>query len=300
MHIKRFFLIIGLIATFWQTTSVAEAKYEFTENASVLSVNQLTRNIVIDRPGDDAKWLIHHQGYYHNVKVGGKVKLYIQNILDEIGDRIYVNFKRKLKIDQVDKINKIFKVNYVGPAGKIAQLVDQSGNRFDINYSRRCHGLPLRQDIYVYQFGSTLAKGDTIFLPNNNGQCAIEYVGPVAQFIQEQADPEVDKKRPSMPRKVRAMPLNGATYLKWLPAKDNVGIDHYIVGYSIDEIHQIKEWRMQDVPNQIKTSEPNLKITGLRNNEIYYFYVIAVDTSGNVSSHWSRVAQVRPRTSLPR
>ena len=51
------------------------------------------------------------------------------------------------------------------------------------------------------------------------------------------------------------------------------------------------------MPNQAQTSATNYTITGLNNNELYYFYVLAVDTSGNMSSDWSEAATATPKAS---
>jgi hypothetical protein len=86
-------------------------------------------------------------------------------------------------------------------------------------------------------------------------------------------------------------------HLSWRVAKDNVGIDHYIVSYN-DGYLNTKTIPAQNMPNQIETQNTYLTIDDLENNETYFFWVLAVDTSGNMGDQWSTIARATPKASV--
>ena len=56
--------------------------YEFTEKVRVLDHNKQTKNLLIQRRGDDRKWLLHYKGKCDEIETGGQVVLAIRGELD--------------------------------------------------------------------------------------------------------------------------------------------------------------------------------------------------------------------------
>lgn len=288
----------------------SEAYYEFTKRVTVKDINYATRNMVIQRPDENFMWLLRYKGNHNWIKEGSRIILIIRDILDGRKDYIKINYRTTSEITQAEKINEILTVNYVYPSNTKAEVIDDEGNRFDIHYGEACkHMPPADSKVYLYRFGRNVAIGDLLYLPRNLGTCPLSYVGVSknqesavsvgeASETLEQVGVMEDNTRPTVVRDVRAIRGNKRVYLKWDPARDNVEIDHYIVSTSKYSINT-DEVEPKDMPNQIKTSKTSLTVLGLENFERYYFYVLAVDTSGNMSSQWSREISATPTTSIP-
>ena len=287
--------IIGILSFF----SLTSAQADFSERIQIDEVIN-RRNIVITHPHTDEPYLLHLESGCGELETGQTVSLVVRGDLNSNYDLIKVNELYRCNIDLAEKFTQKLYVKYVYKGNTEAWVTDESGQEHFMSYSDSCRAMPRywKHNIYVLQGGRTLAKSDKIFLPNKDGQCWITYLRKVYPYKpKEPEDTGVDNKVPTTVMQVKAFPGNGKVYLSWRPARDNEGISHYIVSYSPYKI-RTKDIPVQEMPNQIQTEDAHVAISDLINNETYYFYVLAVDTSGNVSSRWSLEARATPKSSI--
>lgn len=257
------------------------------------------RNIIITHPETDEKYLLHLESGCGELEDGQNVSLSIRGRLNSNYDIIKIDAMHRCNIDFAEKFTQKLFLDLV-LHGNEAYVTDESGQKYFITYTDFCRSMPRywKDYIYVFQTRPALAKGAKIFLPNKDGQCSIDYVRKIQPYVTEEPEePDADKKVPTTVTRVRAFPRNGKVSLSWRPAQDNVGISHYIVSYSPYKI-RTESIPVKNMPNQIQATNTYLTIENLKNDETYFFYVLAVDTSNNVSSRWSQVAEATPRSSI--
>lgn len=258
------------------------------------------RNVLITHPETDDTYLLHLKTGCGEIETGQQVSLIINNTLNYNRDWIKIDAWHKCEIDQAEVITGKLYVDLTLSSDQ-SYVIDSDGKRFFISYTSFCRSIPRywRDYIYVRQYKNELSQGDRIFLPNRDGLCSIDYVRFIPERIQEIPQEDLgDIKVPTTVSRVKASPGNGQVSLSWNASRDDSGISHYIVSYSGSRI-RTRETPVSAMPNQILTESTNYTVEGLENNEKYYFYVLAVDNNGNMSSRWSIAAFTTPRASLP-
>ena len=287
-------LIIGLIIAM----PSASAAYQTTEKVTIKKLDFKTKNVVIQRRNSDQLWLLHFTGRCDEMREGKKVTLSIQGELNSNNDKIKINAYRQCDIDQAEKINAMFTVNYVYNANTNALLEDEDGNEYEIQYDWRCRSITrsFKDTIYAYLFSQKIAVGDLIYLPRNEGQCPINYIRLKKASTVKKPDNRKDIINPGTVRSLKAIPGNSSAYLYWNKSTDNIGIDHYIISSSPYKLNP-KDYKVHEMPNQTTTKKTNITIDNLNNERNYYFYILAVDTTGNMSNVWSEV-KTMPKSSI--
>ncbi|MBN1258294.1 hypothetical protein JXA05_00900 [Candidatus Peregrinibacteria bacterium] len=275
----------------------AGAASETVSRVTVELLRKDTRNLVVTWEGE--KTLLHYQGKCDEMEEGKTVSLAIRGELNGNDDYIKINEYRSCKIDQVENITGTLAVDYVYNGNTNAFLTDEAGNQFEVQYDSRCQSMPrsFKDYIYVKQYGTLLQKNDELVLSRFEGKCPVLYVWQRKKSEPSQPKPTEDVIPPSMVTGAKAIPRKSGAYVYWKTASDNVGIDYYWVSYSPYKIDP-KDYAVKDMPNLTQSLKKNITITGLDNERFYYFYVIAVDKSGNASSSWSWETKAMPRSSI--
>jgi len=181
-----------------------------------------------------------------------------------------------------------------------ARVKDGSGQEYNMDYGQSCHAMPGYKEkyIYTYQVSEDPASGDKIILPDQDGQCSISDLRKVEKHEYEKPTAaDFEGRVPSAVTHVKAIPRNGSVSLTWRPATDDKGVSYYVISYDKYKI-DTQNTPFVDMPNQKKTDSIRYTITGLTNEESYYFYIIAVDTDGNLSSYWSDEVTCTPKSSI--
>lgn len=180
-------------------------------------------------------------------------------------------------------------------------MIADDGKEYFMKYSYGCASMPShrRQNIYTEQGkAAELAQGDKIYLPLQRGNCYVTFLREKrAHKARKPVASGKDESVPTRVSHVRALPGNGTMFLNWRKATDNVGVDHYIVSYNNAPI-DTEDVSASGMPNQTETENNHFRIRGLDNNEVYFFYILAVDAVGNVSSNWSEEISGSPRASV--
>ncbi|MBU1935408.1 fibronectin type III domain-containing protein [Patescibacteria group bacterium] len=279
---------------------LANAAYEKTERVTVLSFDERENNLIIQRRGDDEKWLLHYDGNCDEVSNESTVTINIRNTLDTSGDSLIVNSYRQCDIDQAEEITGQLTINSVYTSKTSAIVTTEDNNQFRIYYGSQCSDVWGLSSIYYLQSSSLLRKSDIIYLPDNEGQCYLSNVDEIEEDdSQASSESGEDTMSPDMVRDVLAVPGDESVFLSWDAATDNVGIAYYIVSYSTHNLN-LDNYEVSEMPNQIIVNGLNYEVTGLENNDTYYFYVLSVDTSGNMSSDWSEEVSTAPSGSVRR
>lgn len=291
----RFLLVLALTCGFM---GITHAAYETTEQTNILFLNKQTRNLVIER--DQALWMLYYSGICDEMQQGGTVTLVITGDLNGNSDYLKINEYRQCKIEQVEKITGRLSVDYVYNGNTDAFVTDPKGTQFEVEYDSRCQGIPRywKDYVYVYQYGSVLAKDDKIFLPRHEGECPLLHVQKVPKGYEVAKTLETgDKIPPDLVRDVSAVPANASITVNWTAASDNVGVAYYWVSYSRYHIDP-KDYSLLNMPNLTRSNSNHLTISKLQNGVSYFVYVLAVDKSGNVSPAWSPEVKVSPSASI--
>ena len=255
------------------------------------------RNIVITHPQTDERYLLHLQSGCGELVEGQNVSLAIRGELNSNQDIIKVDVWHRCNIDQAERFTQKLYVDFVFNSNTEAKVTDESGQGYSIQYGESCRYISryLENYIYVLQSSSGLRRGDRIYLPDKDGQCSI------IQLSKKLDEPEIpeaaNEQIPTTVTDVRALPGNGKVFLSWRAAQDNEGISHYLVSYNRYKLNT-KDVPAQEMPNQIRTENTHLNVTNLNNDRPYYFYVLAVNTSGNASSNWSNGVSAMPKSSI--
>lgn len=288
-------IIIGLLII----APLAFAYYEIAEKVTVLSYNTTTRNLVVER--DEKMWLLRYNGNCDQITVGGTVVLAIRGDLDGYDDYLKTSSYYKCEIEQAEEITGTLHVDYVFNNKTQAGVTDENGEKYVILVNSNCTKILgyMYKDIYFKGYQDSLAKGDHIYLPRNEGRCSLLYTEHIEKSIEEVEEIDIteDVIEPSIVSKPNAIPGDGRVYLSWNEADDNVAVDHYIISYSQYSL-DTERYDINDLPNKITVMNDNYIITELQNENRYYFYVLAVDTNGNTSSRWSEEASAEPKSSI--
>lgn len=259
------------------------------------------RSITITHPDTGDDYLLYLYSGCGYLEEGQRVSLVTKGDLDGRYDLIKVDSYHRCSIATAWRYTDTYEVYYVYPGNDEAEVIDKNGNHLGFYYGPACS--PIRgykeSNIYMLQGGSSFKKGDKIYFPDNAGQCS---AGLVKEIDSEKPtaveETDEDIKVPTTVKDVKASPGNGEVFLSWDAASDNEEISHYIISFNRYKIDP-RNVPVSEMPNQAETTKTNLTISDLENNKLYYFYVLAVDTSGNTSSDWSEVATTTPRSSIP-
>ena len=274
------------------------AYYEYTENVKILSLDQRTRNVIVERDGE--KWLLHYNGTCDQMEEGGNLILSIRGDLDASGDLLKTGSYYKCDIDQAEVISGKLDVNYTFNNKTQANVQDEDGVLYTITVGSDCHSIAAytQKQVYYKKYGSSLSVGDLIYIPRDEARCPLLYVKKEEWEPEpEEAEEDEDVMAPAMVGDVTPIPADGKVYLEWDEATDNVGISHYIISYSTNSL-RTETYDVKDMPNQIISEDINYEITDLENETTYYFYVLAVDTNGNEGSTWSTGVSTTPMSSI--
>ncbi len=262
------------------------------------------RSVTIFHPETGEPYLLHLESGCGELTEGQNVSVSIRGSLNSNGDILKVDATHQCAIDQTERYTQKYYVKFVFSGNTEAWVIDESGEEYFMGYLPFCQAMPRYSEdrIYILQGSSSgLAKGDKIYLPNKDGQCSVGYVRrpPYFESREEEPDEETgeDIKIPTTVTHVRASAGNGKVHLSWRTARDNAGIDHYIVSYH-DAHLTPKNIPVRNMPNQARTQNTYATIDGLQNNETYFFWVMAVDTSGNMSDNWSEEVRATPKASV--
>ncbi len=282
------------------TAPYAFAYYGYTRRVPVLYTNTNANNVVIELGGKNM--LLHYSGGCDAVANNEQVMISVRTVLDGYGDDLVMSSYQKCVIDQAEEINGVLIVANAY-SGNSAVVMDDKGDMYYIQYGTECSRLPAYEGatVFLRRYGSGLAVGDKIYLPEKEGSCSIFYVDKYESseepIVEEKTEDDI--KRPTSATNVTATPGNNSVSLNWRAASDNVAIDHYVVSYS-QYSFTAKNYTYEEMPNKINTgsNKTNYVIKDLENEEAYFFYVIAVDTSGNISSDWSVEANATPKSSI--
>ena len=279
----------------------ANATYEKSERVNILSTDVKNNNLVIQFKNNDAKWLIHYNGNCDQIEGKQTTILSIKNDLDVNGDYLKSGTYYKCKIDQAEKITGMLFVDNVRASNTIAFVSENNGNKYEVYYDYRCAGIRgyKGKNIYYRKNKNMLSAGDEVFLPGDDYQCKLNYVDLLTP-LPDVISTECDTKRPNAVEDVKASSGDGSVFLQWDEGVDNIGISHYIVSYSTSKISDPNRHAPEDMPNLIEVDGTSHEVKNLKNKRRYYFYILAVDTSGNMSSLWSNEVSSIPNSSVKR
>lgn len=258
------------------------------------------RNIVITNPDDGEPYLLHLQSGCGVLENGQTVSLVVKGSLNSNHDMIKVDESHRCNIDFAEPFTQKLYVKYVFNGNTEAWVVDESDREYYLSYPPFCSAMPRywKSYIYVLQGGSELSKSDKVYLPNKDGQCTISYLREIHRYRPKPTtDLSRDQEKPTTVTNVKAFPRNGRVFLSWRSAQDNQKVDHYIVSYHTGNLNT-KNIPDTEMPNQVETKNTYLTLKNLTNDETYFFWVAAVDTSGNMSDQWSGTAQAMPKASI--
>ncbi|MBN2306419.1 hypothetical protein JXD20_00360 [Candidatus Peregrinibacteria bacterium] len=303
--VKRFLFLIA-IAILLAPAFVFGA-YERAVRVTATEVVDALNNFILVQDYDE-RYLIHHKTGCGSVKEGDPLTLVIRGELDGNQETLYKGDYASCTVDQAELITGTLVVTIVS-ASDTSTSVSDNGKPYRIYYSERCKGIKNMngREVYLRKYGgSELRAGDKFFLPGAGEMCSITYV---QSEIFEPSDTQpipanIDVKRPTTPTHLRAIPTTSAVYLYWDAATDNVGIDHYVISASLyhrdDPVAQDPAVKPQEMPDTIRTqsNRPSMRIDFLEPDELYFFRVIAVDSSGNESSYWSEEATAFTKSSI--
>ena len=290
--------IIGFLAL--SSIQFANADVSTRIKVDETLINQ--RNIVVTHPDTDEQYLLYLGSGCGQLKKGQYVDLIIYGDLDGRNDYIKADYLHSCDIEKADAFNQKLFVNYTYVSNTEAHIMDESGQAYHINYNYRCSAIEGYRGKYVYAYmydnsvTGGLNNGDKITLADMDGECSITGLKKIerkAPVVKQEIN-----KVPSLVSNVTTVPMNGAVALYWNRAHDDIGISHYIISYN-RYYFDAKGVPFADMPNQVKTDSnaTSFTVSGLENDQYYFFYITAVDTGGNVSSNWSTVVMAIPRSS---
>ena len=283
--------------------------YEYTIRVKPYDVDERNRNFLVDY--DQETWLIHYGLGCDTVSDNKEVVLVAVGELDGSRDSLRTDAYHSCTLDQAERITGKLLVTKVSQSDTDTEVRDENDTAYRIYYSSLCHairGLD-KKYIYYYQFGYQMDAGDMLFLPDGGESCAlrtVQRVDPLPDTSVSQQTPAEegrDIKKPSTPANLRAIPSKNAVYLYWQAASDDVGISHYIINASLS--HTVDQ-RVQE-PGDLAvlgdefvtpTNRTSFKLEDLLSDELYFFRIAAVDTSGNTSSYWSQEATAMTKSSI--
>lgn len=294
-----------IVAAALLAPSFVLGSYERAIRVTATDVVDHQNNFVLVQDYDE-RYLLHHKTGCGKIVEGTELTLVIRGELDGNREELWKGNYYNCIVDQAELINDTLTVITVSPADNYTSVSD-NGKPYRIYYSERCAAMRGMNghDVYVRKFGgSQIRAGDKFFLPGAGEMCAITYVMPLGVAPPEPEPIVGDVKRPTTPTHFRAIPTTSAVYLYWDEAQDNVGIAYYVISASLyhrdDPVARDPEVKPQEMPDTIKTetNRPSLRLDNLESDELYFFRIIAVDTSGNESSYWSEEATAFTKSSI--
>lgn len=302
--IKKFLPL--LLASVMIAPSLVMGSYERAIRIVAKEVVDHQNNFLLIEHADEP-WLIHHKTGCKDVEEGDELTLVINGELDGTRDELWNGDFSNCVVDQAERITGKLRVTTVSSADTYTSVSDD-GTPYLIFYSERCKAMKGLNgwDVYVrkYSYDKELSPGDKFFLPGAGEFCTITHVHEEGVAPPEPEPVVGDVKRPTTPTRFRAIPTTRAVYLYWDAAKDDSGISHYEISASLyhvdDEVARDPSEKPQEMPGVIKTetNKASYRLTNLEPDELYFFRVIAVDTSGNKSSYWSEEARAFTKSSI--
>ncbi len=290
-----------VVASLVISAGLARAADEMSLRVKFTEVDVWDRSAVVSLPGRKDPVLLHYKPGCSTLTEGQEANLVIRGELNSNGDQIVIADNRRCDVDYVVSFNTRYTLTYVLDSNQEALIRDAAGQQYYISYDSRCRALPhyREETVYMYRFGLDLRKNDMLYLPGNDGQCPLQNVRKVENRGKIlQPDPEKDRTVPTPVKRVKASPGNGKVFLSWDAATDPNGVRLYYVSaskYPLDT----KKYAPKDMPNLTLAQNTRATVEGLKNEETYYFYVIAVDVNGNFGADWSTQATAMPRSTLP-
>ena len=257
------------------------------------------RTVVVTDPISGERTFLHLRAGCGELIKGQSVSLDISGSLNGNSDFLKIDNLYRCAIDQAEPFTQKLYLHYFTSGSSEILITDETEKQYLLQFDSRCQAMPQFRNNYIFavQGGDALAKSDKIYLPDKAGECNITDVKPYGRQPKAAENKTLrDTQLPTSVTSLKAIPGNGQVYLTWRPAQDNKGIKEYWVSY------QSAPFNPTDIPD---AAMPNLTaskttrtiITDLTNGESYYFFVAAVDTSGNVSSDWAS-AKATPRDIL--
>lgn len=291
---RLIFLIIGLIIISLPAVTHAKEVLEQTK----ISAAPSPLNVVLTWPSENSQWLLKLKSGCSALEAGQNVKLGVTEALNGKNDYLDLGLSRTCGISKAFLFNQ--ELTVLSTNRNQAAVRDQSGKEYSLFHDGRCGDLLnwVNKSIYADQAGSSLAKGDTLFVPGEPLKCSIKTI----KKAEKEAKPLIKKStadtiRPSDVVQVRAIPRNGKAFIYWKNATDNISVNHYLVSVSRYKIDR-KHMTVDSAERQRESRETHLSFEGLENDTDYYFYVMAVDSAGNTSSFWSEPAHARVLSSI--
>jgi hypothetical protein len=290
-------LITTLSAAILIILLMPHAKADFSYSVQIDEVIS-KKSVTITYPETGDKYLLYLKTGCGIFQKGQSVSLIVNGSLDGGNDVIKEDSIHQCVIQQADVFTHKLYVNEVFGDNMNAYVTDEKNNKYYIVYGANCKSLGGYRNSYIYAFtaNDALAKSDRILIPDNGGQCSITYLESVPSKENKNVT-SVQDKAPTAVTGVKAFPGNSNVFLSWNASSDDKGIDHYVVSYSKYHL-DTKGMKPGDMTAQLISKSSNLSVTGLENDELYYFYVIAVDTSGQTSSDWSEEVKTTPKSSI--
>ncbi len=269
------------------------AKADSLERVTLLDVVG-RRNVVVTDPQTDEKVFLRVKPGCGDLSVGQSVSLAITGGLNGNSDTLKIDSLHQCAIDQAEPFTQKLYVRQFTVGNTEILATDESGQDFLVGYGPLCQAMPQFREswIFVLQGGQTLAEGDRMMLPDHLGECPIDRIEKRVTSKSKTQPSTLDRQRPTSVSGLKAVLGNGQIYLTWKAAQDDKGISHYLVSHSTGAIDP-KKSATQDMPNLAQEKTLRHTVTGLENGQKYFFYVAAVDTSGNKSSDWA-TAQATP------
>ena len=249
------------------------------------------RNVVVTNPQTDEKVFLHVKPGCGDLVVSQPVSLLITGDLNGNSDFLKIDSIHQCAIDQVEPFTQKLYVRQFTNGNSEILATDESGQDYLIGYGELCQAIPQFREswIFVLQGNKTLAEGDRLYLPDNTGSCSIDRLEK--QAVAKSTTPSkpsntFDRQRPTSVSGLKAILGNKQIYLTWKAAQDDRGIAYYLISTSTSAI-DTKDIGAAAMPNVVQEKSLRHTVTGLENGQRYYFYVAAVDTSGNQSSDWA-------------
>ncbi|QQR83243.1 fibronectin type III domain-containing protein [Candidatus Peregrinibacteria bacterium] len=270
------------------SATVAQAATETARSTPIERVIS-KRALVVTWGQFSEKYLLYLGNGCGTLTEGQRVSISARNQLDGgDNDTVQVDAYRRCAIVRADLFDTELTVTTVFQSSNRVVVIDPNGLEQTLFFDARCHAIRGYQGERLYALtGGSIDPGDRLYLPNNDGFCSITYVQPA--LVEPAETPRGDVTRPSVVGNVKAVAENGRVFLSWRAAQDNVAVSHYLISVSDGKINTRSELSADAMPNVTRTTETKAVLDGLNNDETHFIYLAAVDTSGNLSAHWTEV-----------
>lgn len=287
-------VLIGLAAML--SVLPAARAQEIAERVTIEAIPS-PLNIVLRRPSDETDYLLKISGC-PTLRAGQTLQLIVRGSLNGNNDRLDLGLGRRCEIKNVYRFNQ--KLPVLDTSRNLATVQFSNGEKKRLTIALDCGSFTNAQmtELYLFRYGKSVAKGDSVLIPGDPKTCPITHV---QEFEDEKISPpathDLDIQKPTDVTRVRAIPKNGGAFVYWLPAKDDTGVDHYLVSVSTARYDR-KKLEIASAPDQRKVKGTHTTLSDLRPDKDYYFYVLAVDAAGNTGSFWSEPAAARTSSAL--